>query len=271
MKKNVNHTADSVGKIHAITFSAFIVVNIVIKEVLLSELFPLLGWNVSDGWQMVIDALIDALLYAGIYAIVKWIFDLVLVKTNKEIDIEGRWYHAHLPRVLGEIDYTSTRVSAGYTDVVRELYDFTFDGHNRHYELVGSDVVPLDDYSTHWFSRTTEYIDVNEFDVIEIYEAESRGRSSRTLEVCPCCKSKFDVPVQITDSENSRYGIHTYKFVKGEDGKTAKMDAEFADCWPSLKSGDLWFFRTEAERDAFGKAYFKKGEAERAKAAAKTE
>ena len=42
----------------------------------------------------------------------------------------------------------------------------------------------------------------------------------------------------------------------GKNGKCDKIEADFTDCWPSLKNGDLFFFRTEQERNEFIKEYF---------------
>lgn len=265
MKQINNHTANAIGKIHGTTFSVFLIANLIITALLDGELFPILQ-KVPNAWLVIISAIIDATLYAFIYAIVKKLFDIALIKSNKKMDVAGRWYHVHVPRFLGEIDYTAQRLSAGYTDISRELYDFTFDGHNQHFKLIEGVIMPLGDYTTHWFSKATKFADLNEFDLIEIYEAESKGKSIKTLDFCPCCKSKFDAPVPVSESENFRYGIHTYKFVGGINGECEKIEADFTDCWPSLKNGDLFFFRTEQERNKFMEQYFAIGRAKKAEA-----
>jgi hypothetical protein len=257
MKQINNHTANAMGKIHGTTISVFLIANMFVGSFLNGELFPqLLEW-LSPTWLTLLGAVIDATLYSGIYCLVKLLFDRALVKKNKKLDVAGRWYHVHIPRFLGEIDYNAVRLSAGYTDVSRELYDFTFDGHNKHFKYINGEVVSINDYSTHWFTKAVKYADLNEFDLIEIYEADSKGKSVKAMESCPCCKTQFPAPVQISDSENFRYGIHTFKLLdQNKDGKCDKIEADFADCWPSLKNGDLHFFRTEKERDEFIKEYF---------------
>ena len=269
MKQITNHTANAVAKIHGTTISVFLIANMFVGSFLNGELFPQLLSTISPTWLTLIGAIIDATLYTGIFYLVRFIFDFILVKKNKKLDIAGRWYHVHVPRSLGELDYSAIRLSAGYTDISRNLYDFTFDGHNKHFKYINGEVISINDYSTHWFTKAMKFADLNEFDLIEIYEADSKGKSIKQLDRCPCCKTDFATPVQISDSENFRYGIHTFKFIdNGNDGKCDKIEAEFTDCWPSLKNGDLHFFRTEKERDEFIKEYFITAEIRKAEAQA---
>ena len=257
MKQINNHTANAVAKIHGTTISVFLIANMFVSSFLEGKIFTQLQQSISPAWLTLIGAVIDATLYTGVYWLVKWIFDLVLVKKNRKLDVAGRWYHVHVPRFLGELDYSATRLSAGYTDISRELYDFTFNGHNKHFKYINGEVVSVNDYSTHWYTKATKFADINEFDIIEIYEADSKGSSKKDLEVCPCCKTRFPAPVNVSDSENFRYGIHTFKFMdNGKNGKCDEIEADFTDCWPSLKNGDLFFFRTEQERNEFIKEYF---------------
>ncbi|MBQ7924036.1 MAG: hypothetical protein IJ329_01880 [Clostridia bacterium] len=258
MKQINNHTANAVGKIHGLTLSAFLIVNIVVTAVLQGELFPFLQDFLGTTWLAVIGSIIDATLYGGLYALIKWLCDKSFLRKNKKFDIAGRWYHVHIPRQLGEVDYSAKYLSAGYTDISRELYDFTLNGYNKHMKMFDDGVFPSDDYTTHWYTKATKFADSNEFDLIEIYEAESKGRSVRELKSCPCCKTQFPTPVNISDSENYRYGIHTFKlFTKGVSGVCERIEAEYSDCWPSLKNGDIFFFRTEAERNEYIKNYFR--------------
>ena len=257
MKQINNHTANAISQIHGTTFSVFLIANIFISGILEGKIFPKLLENLSPTWLLVISAVIDATLYAILYFIVKSIFDFFLIRKDPKLDIAGRWYHVHIPRLLGEIDYTAKRLSAGYTDISRELYDFTFNGYNQHLKPINGEVVPIDDYSTHWYSKASKLAEDNQFDIIEIYEAESKGKSIKELDMCPCCKTKFANPVPIPEAENSRYGIHTFKFLENENNtKCEQIEADFTDCWPSLKNGDLLFFRTKEARDEYIKRYF---------------
>ncbi|MBR2023344.1 MAG: hypothetical protein IJ996_02345 [Clostridia bacterium] len=254
MKQIINHTANSLSAIHGIALSVFVVCNTLLQTLL----FPLLQTAVGATWCFIISVLIDATLYAVLYFIVKIIYDFIFIKQNKKFDLSGRWYHVHIPRQLGEIDYSLVHLSAGYTDISRDLQDFTFNGYNKHVQVFSDNVAVCDDYSTHWYTKAIKFADNNEFDLIQIYEAESRGSSTRQLTSCPCCKTKFDTPILVSDSDNYRYGIHTFKlFSKGVDGPCERIEAEFCDCWPSLKNGDLLFFRTEEERDECIKDYFR--------------
>lgn len=257
MKQINNHTANAIAKIHGTTISVFLIANMFVSSFLEGEIFTQLQQKLSPAWLAIIGAIIDATLYTFIYYLVKFFFDLLLRKKNRKLDIAGRWYHVHIPRFLGELEYNASHLSAGYTDISRELYDFTFDGFNKHFKYIDGEVVSTNDYSTHWFTKATKFADINEFDIIEIYEAESKGKALKNLDVCPCCKTRFSTPVNIPESESFRYGIHTFKFVdNGKNGKCDKIEADFTDCWPSLKNGDLLFFRTEEERNSFIKEYF---------------
>ena len=254
MKQITNHTANAVSAIHGIALSVFVVCNTFLQ----TFLFPIMQTALGTTWTAIISILMDATLYAFVFFIVKWLYDCNFIKKNKKFDLAGRWYHVHIPRQLGEVDYSRGYLSAGYTDISRELQDFTFSGYNKHVKVYPDGVAACDDYTTHWYTKAIKFADNNEFDLIEIYEAESRGNSTCNLTSCPCCKTQFDNPVVVEDSSNYRYGIHTFKlFAKGINGPCERIEADFCDCWPSLKNGDLLFFRTEQERDDYIKNYFR--------------
>ncbi len=109
---------------------------------------------------------------------------------------------------------------------------------------------------THWYTRATKLSDENDFDIIQIFEARTKRNAHTLISQCPCCNTLFDEPVDIEEASFFRHGIHKLKLVVGADGKCRKINGEYSDSWPSLKRGDILFFRDEKERDAVAEQYF---------------
>ena len=79
------------------------------------------------------------------------------------------------------------------------------------------------------------------------------------MKSCPCCYSEFETPIEIQEAEKFRHGIHKIDIIT-EDNKVVSMRGEYIDCWPSLKHGEILFFKTEEERDACIKEFFETAE-----------
>ena len=91
------------------------------------------------------------------------------------------------------------------------------------------------------------------------YNASTSTVANIVIDSCPCCKNKFDTPKTIVEAEKLRYGIHKLTIdktsYKSKQGYT-RINAQYLDCWPSLKSGELKLFRSEEERNKSIEAYF---------------
>lgn len=244
MRKIRNTSAATMTAIHGLAFTVFYIV-----EQLLSELvYPYLEAHIPKALYIAISAVVAAVLYSGVFLLIRKTYDSVLVKKDNRLKIEGTWYHVHIPHLMGKEDYSQVRLSVGETTVSRELMDFTFVGDNeRCYMQPDGTLLCKAENATHWYTKATKLSDENDFDIIEIYEAKTRGEPTISVEFCPCCHTKFDKPLRITEAQGFRHGIHKLD-IKNENGRMY-MRGEYSDCWPSLKTGELFFFRTKEERD----------------------
>lgn len=254
-----NHNANFVEKIHGITFSVFVVV----KAVLDFWVFPLIP---DISWvKVLVVALIDVILYGSLYGLVKLICNKRIESDDRFRNLQGTWYHLHIPYVLGEVDYSRDTLRAGETTVQRDLYDFTFEATNYGYSVDENGVLRCDDCNpTRWNTVISELSTSREtpHDIIEIYRAQTNSRQVVHTNVCPCCKQEFDGVMDIDEADPSRYGIHKYRMILTDDGKKRRkceqIECDYSDCWPSLKIGKLFLFKNEADRDAKLKEYFER-------------
>ena len=251
MKDIQNTTANTLSAIHGITFTVFFIIDTVLN----TFLYPFLETLMHPGIVLAITTVIAAVLYAGVFFVVRAIYDFILVKKDKRLTITGKWYHVHVPYIMGKEDYSIGRLSCGTTKVSRNLHDFTFVGDNRKFSVCDGEILKSDENATHWYTRATKLSDENDFDIIHIYEARTAGAQTREIVDCPFCKSKFDDPVEIEEAGIFRHGIHKIDIFEGDDGEL-QMKAEYSDCYPSFKNGKLFFYRTEQERDKRVKEFF---------------
>ncbi len=244
MKKIKNTSAITVSAIHGLAFTVFFVL-----EQFLSELvYPYLENHIPKALYIAISAVVAALLYSVTYTVIHKIYERFLIKNDTRLKIDGTWYHVHIPHYMGREDYTQVRLSVGKTTVSRDLMDFTFVGNNeRCYQNEDGSLLLKTENATHWYTKATKLSDENDFDLIEIYEAKTMGNPTIEVEACPCCKTKFETPIEITEAERFRHGIHKINIV--EDEGNSYLKGEYSDCWPSLKTGEIYFYRTIKERD----------------------
>ncbi len=255
MKDVHNNTAIIVSEIHGITFTVFFI----IEKVLGEFVYPYLLRYLSKLLVIFISAVIAAVLYTALYFVIRKIYDLILVTRNKKLKIEGTWYHVHIPHYLGKEDYSQEKISAGITTVSRVFTDFTFVGNNEKFYILNGKLVSKSENATHWYTKATKLSDDNDFDIIEIYEASTKGNPVKRIRACPYCKKEFDKPVEIQEAERFRHGIHKIDIVE-TGGVCTRMNAEYSDCWPSLKNGELLFYRTKEERDERIRLFFEEAE-----------
>lgn len=266
MKQLRNGSAAALSAIHGIAFTVFFVVEQILDELA----YPYLEAHMAKPLFIAISAVVAAGLYSGLFILVKLLYDAVLVLRDERMRIDGLWYHVHIPHYMGSEDYTQERLSTGITTVSRELMDFTFVGNNeRCYMQSDGTLHFVSENATHWYTKATKLSDENDFDIIEVYEAKTRGNPIRRVDACPCCKTRFDTPVTITEAESFRHGIHKLD-VRTENGVTY-IKGEYSDCWPSLKTGEVFFYRTKAERDAKIHEFFAEAAEWRKAASQKTE
>lgn len=251
MKQLKNASAEAQSAIHGIAFTIFFII-----EQFLSEfLYPYLEARIAKILYIAISAVVAAGLYSSLFLIVKLLYDLIILKRNKRMQISGVWYHVHVPYCMGKEDYTQKRLSVGTTTISRNLMDFTFKGDNGQCYMQSDGSLSFkNENPTHWYTKATKLSDENDLDIIEVYEAKTKGDPTRRVDSCPCCKTKFDIPITLTEAERYRHGVHLLH-VKSENG-TMMMQGEYSDCWPSLKTGEIFFYRTEEERNERIKLFF---------------
>lgn len=251
MKKLKNASVAATSAIHGIAFTVFFV----IEQVLDASAYPYLATHLAKPLYIAITAIVAAGLYSGLFLIIKWLYNAIIAKMDARMDIEGLWYHVHVPHRMGQEDYTQPRLSVGTTEVSRELMDFTFRGDNeRCYQLPDGSLQFKRDNVTHWYTKATKLSDENDFDIIEVYEATTKGDSARTVNECPCCRMHFDTPVILAEAEKFRHGVHKIDIIT--KGRATVMQGEYSDCWPSLKTGEIFFYRTKEERDERIRRFF---------------
>lgn len=255
MKKINNLTSNAVASVHTLTFTIFFIIDAVLNEVL----YPFLEKELSsDALRIFITAVIAAFLYSALYVVIKKIYDFVKIKSQKKFDISGKWYHVHIPNEFGKVDYSKDKLRAGEVLISRDMYDFTFVGDNFYYYLdKNGTLVPDHSDDTRWYTKSSKLSDENDFDIIEIYEAQTKNVAVKTLKECPCCRTRFDTPKTITEAEKFRHGIHKYDLIIDENGACKEIRGEFSDCWPSLKCGEIILYRDPKFRDERIIEYFK--------------
>lgn len=243
-----NHTAETIDKVNEVTFILFeIIIYIAIDRILLDKILP------SGIWSEIIRAIVFAVGYKAIYTLVKFLFNKAITKKYPRLDIDGQWFHVHIPNDLGE-NQKREKLSAGVTTISRELNDFTFSAENFRYTLQNGSVVKLSaEPSTTWCTETSEICDGNETHIVEVYRATSDSNQVTEVNSCPVCSRHFSTPKKIEESIKQRYGIHLYRIRNKEE-----IVCTYSDCWPSLKSGKLYMYRSEQKRDEKIKEFFEK-------------
>ena len=244
-----NHTAEAIEKVHGWSFAAFeVIVYIIIDRLLLNRFLP------DSIWGEALRAVVFFGGYKLIYFVIKNIYEKTAAKKYFNFDISGNWYHVHIPNKLDEDEPLREYLSAGKTRIKRNLRDFTFKADNFRYTAKNGSVIQLtNEASTEWWTETSEICDDPDIQMVEVYHARSSGNGTTQLFNCPVCRKSFKTPVQVTEATTDRYGIHLYR-IKSE----TKIVCSYSDCYPSLKSGKLYLYRYEEDRDNKIKEYFKK-------------
>lgn len=253
-----NKSAKVLAWLNGITFSVFYIINKILEQVI----YPNLEQKINSiGIMIFITAVIAAFLYTGLFYLIKTIYKLLKFKVkSKKFDISGKWFHVHIPFNINDVDYTKASLRAGETKIKQELFDFTFMGDNYSYSLNNTDFEIDKSNATHWYTRATKFCEENDFDIIQIYEAKTKKNTKISLTKCPCCLTSFKTPKEVCEASEFRHGIHKLRLLTDNDGKCNKIDGEYSDSWPSLKRGDIIFFRSETDRNKEIENYFKKAE-----------
>lgn len=255
VEKIKNHTAETIEKVHVCTFFVFdALVYILFDRVVLSRVlskYEILDTALGD----VIGFIVFGVGYTVIFCIVKKIFNRCIAKNHPRFDIEGLWYHVHIPNRLGENSSVKEPISAGTVEVSRDLNDFTFSACNFKYTVKDGAVFQIQrEKNTKWWTETSEICESNDFQIVEVYKASSEGKQTVKVEKCPVCGESFKEAREVEEATEYRYGIHLYDL--NESKSKGKIVCKYSDCWPSRKSGNLFMYRSEAERDAKIMEYF---------------
>lgn len=249
-----NHSVAKVASAHKIAFAIFFIIHVVLEYFI----YPKITSNFLKAFVI---AVVGAFMYAGIYKIVKYVMNKHIEKKQNQFCIQGVWYHVHIPHRLGEIDYSRKHLSCGESIIRRELYDFALSATNWDYSISNGQVIQSTERETKWHTVISEISDTNEseYDFIQIYNANTNIVANMNITSCPCCKHKFETPIEIEEAGKNRYGIHKFTIdrTKYKPGLGyTRMKAQYLDCWPSLKSGELFLYRDKKERDKKIQEYF---------------
>ena len=259
-----NLTADAIKGLFATASTIYVLVEILFSELL----FPILRELITAGWlASVIMGAISAGLYATILAIVMFFYEQFIFKVKyKKLILEGKWFYVHLPyNIDGEIDKTRKVLRVGEAKVKRNFFDFFFRGENEDaslnennevvYKSKTSKAKKIGGKKTGWSTKVSFYDpDVDTHDILSIYYSRTTGDQTITVETCPICKTHHDSPVKIKEAGIARYGVHQLELVEDEEtGKTIRIDGKYNDTFPSMKRGEIIFFRSREERDQFTK------------------
>ena len=273
--KNIkNHTASTISWVHNLTFGLFdAFVCILLDRIILERLLP------NNIWAEIIRGCAFAGGYYAIYFIIKFILEKA---TKNSIPFEGKWYHVHIPNNSLVVNQERiATLSAGVTNVSRKLNDFTFVSRNYRYTVDnnenlfvrirdtlckekadeefyrtdqnGNEIRVFAEPDTKWHTETSEISDENGLDLVEIYKATSEQQQVLTIYECPTCRRRYNTPRVIDEAPRSRYGIHLYTVKENGDW----LHCKYSDCWPSLKTGDLYLFRNRNDRDAKIQEFFR--------------
>ena len=257
IKKRVNHTVGIITHVHSLTFTIFFI----IEKILESYVYPLIPDGLS---KQILITVIAAGLYYVLFLVVKVSTDKVIDRFKKQFDICGVWHHVHIPHLhmKGEIDYSRERLRCGMTIIDRDLYDFSLEAVNHNYWVQDDAVINDTDSATRWNSIISEISETSEspYDFIEIYRAETNENARLDITTCPCCGITHNPPLTIHEADRSRYGIHKLKIdLESYNPKLrcyTRIYADYCDCGTSIKTGELWLYKSERDRDNRIKKYF---------------
>ena len=247
-----NHTASAITTVHAISFAIFDVGYIILDRFLKIYLPDI--W-----WGDVLKAIFVAGAYIVIYQLVKCVYNRFISYSNPKFDIEGKWYHVHIPNDFFNNNIINrASLSAGITRIRRDLNDFTFSSENYDFtvetDFEGNMTVKSNGrLRTSWWTETSEICEGNDMDIVEIYKAHSERRQNIEIDECPVCHSKFEDKIILEEASDHRFGIHLYKI----DTEKGLIVCDYSDCFPSLKSGKMYLYKNKEDRDNKIIEYFK--------------
>ncbi len=215
--------------LHGTAFTAFTFLSMLINTHVTTFLqsafnFP---WLVK-----IVDLLISGFLYVALYMALYNFYKLVNVHIKKEIlPIGGKWYHVHFKRDENGLCINTDVLRAGETKVCQDLCEVHFAATNYSYRLLPTGELEKESSelrNTGWCSWAVDW--KGKENLITCYKACTQTKNGR----------------EFTD----RHGIHKLKIEKD------RMSGKFADEYPSASRGDVYFFRSEQQRDHFIKQCF---------------
>lgn len=209
--------------LHGVVFTLFTVLNMLINK----HIYGFLSDAINYEWLVqLLDLVISGTLYVAIYFVVYLSYKFIVVHIKKEvISIKGTWYHVHLKR--NQDGYVKTNVlRAGVTTVTQDLCDVQFNASNQSYIIGENGEITVESNvrkNTGWCSWSVDWN--GKTDLVTCFKAYTQTKTGN----------------EFTD----RHGIHKLK-INGD-----VMSGNFADQYPSANFGDIYFFRSEKDRDKF--------------------
>ena len=213
--------------LHGTVFTAFTLLNMLINSYVVSFLESALNY----AWLVtIVELLISAFLYVGLYVIVYNLYKFININIKKEIlPIKGKWYHVHLK--CDDNGYRKVdMLRAGETTVTQDLRDVRFSATNHSFRLdEAGNLVPesSERKNTGWCAWSVDW----------------DGKES--LVTCFKAYTQTKTGNEYTD----RRGIHKLTIKKDV------IKGKFADEYPSANRGDIYFFRDREARDSFMKEF----------------
>ena len=237
----MNKTAQTVSVLHALSFTLFFILNLVLDYFVYPTLNSLLE---SPFWHILIPAVISAFLYSAIYFVLSSIYKLWVFKhTDKKLNISGKWYHVHIPYDAKGVK-TVTKLRAGETQFSQNMYDvkvlsakndsFTVNENNQ--------IVQTGDRHTTWSHPHVFILEKDEITII--YKAGATHNTKTIYRECPFCGDKFDEGKELVIAQQDRLGIHKLNI----ESDTCII-GEYRDASPSTNHGMIKFYRKKADRD----------------------
>ena len=211
--------------LHGTVFTAFTLLNMFINSYIVS----FLEGAINYAWlKTIVELLISAFLYVGLYMIVYNLYKYININIKKEIlPIKGKWYHVHLKRDGNEYRKVDM-LRGGETMVTQDLRDVRFSATNHSFRL---------DEAGNLVSESNELKNTG----WRAWSVDWNGKE----DLVTCFKACTQT--QTGNVYTDRRGIHKLTI---EPEKNI-IRGKFADEYPSANCGDIFFFRDKATRDKF--------------------
>ncbi len=245
-------SAKTVAWLHGLAFAIFSVCNIFIAVFFYPWLESVLPSHWHEIFKQLVAFAIDLGLYSGIYFVCRTVyFAYKFKKISPEMNLDGEWFHVHIPTVLDEQTkenkiFERDFLRAGNVMIKQDMYAMVVMGVN--YKAIESQKNEKKfkwqkdlEVKTEWEYKTSSFAE------------DEHGSKQMKIYACYQAISSNTNEYRGNKINANRLGVHDLTIIN-ED----KIEGDYLDTYPSNNKGKVYFFRKEEDRDAVIKQYFEK-------------